>query len=234
MLEDMNATTATRLRAGSSTPGWWLAWVVGLAAAVPVTVLASIHERFPGDHLVAGWLQSVDLPGLGSLSTGLYQLGLWPAFAGVAVAAAAVLFCARYRLAALFIVLSVLTRSAVVPLKELAERPRPTPDLIQVSEHANGFSFPSGHVLGSVLLWGFLCYLAAKTIPHGGGRLAVQATCLSILFLTGLQRVYAGAHWPSDVLGGYLWGGLLLFVIVKAYELCEGRLGIPRRAATAF
>ena len=162
-----------------------------------------------------------------------YQLGLSPAFAGAAVGAAAVLFCARYRLAALFVVLSVLARSAVVPLKELSERPRLTPDLIQVSEHANGFSFPSGHVLGSVVLWGFLCYLAAKTIPHRGARLAVQATCLSILFLTGLQRVYAGAHWPSDVLGGYLWGGLLLFVIIKVYEFCQSQL-TRRRAPTSL
>lgn len=61
-------------------------------------------------------------------------------------------------------------------------------------------------------------------------KVADSATCLSILFLTALQGVYAGVHWPSDVLGGYLWGGLLLFVVIGAYELCQGRLSISRGA----
>jgi undecaprenyl-diphosphatase len=107
-------------------------------------------------------------------------------------------------------------------LKDLAERPRPTDDLVQVSAQANGFSFPSGHVLGSVLLWGFLCYLAAKTIPHRGLRLGVQALCLSILVLTGLQRIYAGAHWPSDVLGGYAWGLALVLPAAAVRERLSG------------
>jgi len=211
-------------------PGLWVVWVSGLAAAVAMTALASVYARFPGDPTLARWIQDVRLPGLTSLGDGLYHLGLSPLFPIAGIAVAAVLLYARQRLAASFLVFSLLARVSVgPPLKDLSERPRPTPDLVQVSEQANGFSFPSGHVLGSVLLWGFLCYLAAKTIPHRGVRLGVQAVCLSILVLTGLQRIYAGAHWPSDVLGGYLWGGLLLFVIVKAYEFCQARLTRPFR-----
>lgn len=218
---------ALRQNVTGNIPSLWAGWLAGLAAAVAMTALASIYTRFPGDATVARWIQDVRMSGLTSLGDGLYHLGLSPLFAIAGIAVAAVFLCTRQRLAAAFLVVSLLARPSVGLLKDLAERPRPTADLVQVSEQANGFSFPSGHVLGSVLLWGFLCYLAARTIPHRGLRLGVQALCLSILFLTGLQRIYAGAHWPSDVLGGYLWGGLILFVIVKAYEFCQARLTRP-------
>lgn len=215
---------ALRENVGRSLPNPWLAWLAGLAGAVAMTALAAIYARFPGDPLLARWIQGVHLPGVTTLGEGLYYLGVSPFFGIAGVAVAALFLCARHRLAASFLLVSLLARGTVGLLKDLAERPRPTADLVRVSEQANGFSFPSGHVLGSVLLWGFLCYLAAKTIPHRGLRMGVQAVCLSILFLTGLQRIYAGAHWPSDVLGGYLWGGLLLVVIIKAYEFCQSRL----------
>ena len=48
----------------------------------------------------------------------------------------------------------------------------------------------------------------------------VQRSSLALIVLTGLQRVRPGAHWPSDVLAAYLWGGIILFVLVKAFECC--------------
>ncbi|MDO8614325.1 MAG: hypothetical protein Q7T33_01135 [Dehalococcoidia bacterium] len=43
------------------------------------------------------------------------------------------------------------------------ERPRPSPFLVDVSERAGGFSFPSGHVLGAVLLWGFVYFASDES-----------------------------------------------------------------------
>lgn len=220
---------ALRQNVAGNIPSLWAGWLAGLAVAVTMTALAAVYARFPGDPLLARWIQDVRLPAVATLSDGLYHLGLSPLFPIAGIAVAILFLCARNGLAASFVIVSLLGRGTVALLKELAERPRPTADLVQVSEQANGFAFPSGHVLGSVLLWGFLCYLAARTIPHRGLRLGVQAICLSILFLTGLQRIYAGAHWPSDVVGGYVWGGLILFVIVKAYEFCQARLTQPFR-----
>ena len=50
--------------------------------------------------------------------------------------------------------------------------------------------------------------------------LVVQVGSAALILLMGLQRVYSGAHWPSDVLAAYLWGGVILFVLVKVYEFC--------------
>jgi membrane-associated phospholipid phosphatase len=59
---------------------------------------------------------------------------------------------------------------------------------------------------------------------RAAGR-AVRAVSFGVLLSMGFQRVYAGAHWPSDVLGGYLWGGLILALIIGAFEFSQRRPG---------
>jgi undecaprenyl-diphosphatase len=184
----------------------------------------------PGDATIARAVQSMQLPGLEVVSDGLYQVGLSPAFQIVALVVAALLFLRKHRLASAFVLLAVAGRGIASLLKEIVERPRPSPLLVDVSEQANGFSFPSGHVLGTVLLLGFVFYLAQETISSRPIRLAVQATSAIVIALMGLQRVYTGAHWPTDVLAAYLWGGVILFALVQLYRFC-GRCQWPRLVA---
>ncbi len=208
-----------------------LCWLGTLAFAAGLTVLAGIFARFPGDLLIAGWIQSVHLPGLSAVSESLDQLGAPLILAFVGCVVGAVFFRAGHRLAASFLILAVVARALDVVLKGVSERPRPAAELVEILQQSSGFSFPSGHVLGSVLLWGFVIYLAHRHIPQSKLRRGVQALSVAILVLTGLQRIYAGVHWPSDVAGGYLWGALLLVVIIWAHELLRGR--VDRSAAPA-
>jgi undecaprenyl-diphosphatase len=86
-----------------------------------------------------------------------------------------------------------------------------------VAHVSGGFSFPSGHVVGAVLLWGLIFFAAGQAIQARWPRLAVQGLSVAMIVLMGFQRVYAGAHWPTDVLGAYLWGGLILVGLVSAF-----------------
>ncbi len=204
--------------AGTS-PRRWGSWLAALSAAIALTALALLGFYPPGDVTIARAVQSLRLPGLEVASDALYQAGLFPFFQTIALGIAALLFWRGHRLASSFVLLAVAARGMASLLKEIVERPRPSSILVDVSEQANGFSFPSGHVLGTVLLLGFVFYLAHE-ISNRYLRLAVQASCAGAIALMGLQRVYAGAHWPTDVLAGYLWGGVILFALVQVYRFC--------------
>ncbi len=200
----------------------WVLWLTALFVAIAFTSLAFLGLYPPGDATVARAVQSVRIPGLDVVSEALYRAGLSPVFQVIALVIAAVLFLRRYRLAAAFVLLAMAARGMSLLLKEIVERPRPSSPLVDVSEQAGGFSFPSGHVLGTMLLLGFVIYLAQEKIVNRRLRLAVQVSSVLVIGLMGLQRVYAGAHWPTDVLAAYLWGGVILFAVVQVYRFCAG------------
>jgi undecaprenyl-diphosphatase len=216
----MTMTVAFNETMLSTGPRQWGLWLGAVIAATALTALALFGVYPPGDLALTRVVQAVQLPGLELLSEFVYRIGLSPVFQLIALAIAALMVLRKQRLMALFIVLAVIARGSAGLLKELVERPRPSPFLVDVSEQAGGFSFPSGHVLGAVLLWGFVFFASEQLIASPRTRRWVRWSSLAVIVLMGLQRVYAGAHWPSDVLAAYLWGGIILFVLIKAHEFC--------------
>jgi|GEM_PF-2355159 len=81
-------------------------------------------------------------------------------------------------------------------------------------------SFPSGHVMGAVMFYGLIFFLARK-IQNSVLRVSIQAFSAAIIAAVGFARIWEGAHWPSDVLGAYAWGGLFLAVLFMAYNKIE-------------
>ena len=91
-------------------------------------------------------------------------------------------------------------------LKEMMQRVRPHGISSKLTD-AGFYSFPSGHAMLALLVFGFGSYLLAQTVHHGGARRAIVAIGVIITLLVGLSRIYLGAHWPTDVLGALLAGG---------------------------
>ncbi|MCH7726039.1 MAG: phosphatase PAP2 family protein, partial [Planctomycetes bacterium] len=186
----------------------WSLWAAGLTLALAMTGLALANLYLPGDIAISSSVQSIDFPGRHLVSEALYRGGLAPFFWLIAAAIAALLFWRGHRLAAGFVVAAAVTRLASVLIKEIVERPRPSSLEVSVSEQAAGFSFPSSHVFATAALLGFLIFLAQELIPNARARIATQATLLSVIALMGVQRVSAGAHWPTDVLAAWVWGAV--------------------------
>ena len=215
-------------------------WLVAVLGATALTGLALFQVYPPGDVTISRAVHGFRTSELEPLSQVIFHLGLFPFYHVIALAIAAVLLWRRKPLTALFVSLVIVARGGSFLLKELVERPRPSPEILELTESAPGFSFPSGHVLGAVLLVGILWYLVRESIHERQLRptvdrrlrLSVNIGAASILLLMGLQRVYTGAHWPTDVFAGYLWGGVILYVLVLSYRTCvtclmEGRLPGP-------
>ena len=102
--------------------------------------------------------------------------------------------------------------------KDLIARPRPLEGLVTVSGNFPGFSFPSGHVLFYTLFFGFVAFLALS-LPNmkPAFRPILFALSALMILLVGVSRIYLGAHWPTDVLAGYLVGFALLEILVVLY-----------------
>lgn len=103
--------------------------------------------------------------------------------------------------------------AATVPgmLKHVFHRTRP--DTLYVSmRHPHGTSFPSGHAAGSTVAYGMYAVLAANHLQVGGGTIAIVAAAV-LVALIGISRIWLGAHYPTDVLGGWVIGAVLLTLV---------------------
>jgi undecaprenyl-diphosphatase len=202
----------------------WQLWGAAFALASLMTVLAAQGIFVPGDVTLARTIQSAhDVEVLQPLSEALYRFGLSPVWPIATLGVAGLVSLRGQYLGAVFIVLAAVTRPLGVVIKEIVERPRPSEDYVTYVEGANGFSYPSGHVFGTVLLVGFIAYVLIERETNAARRWLIAATAGAVMFLMGLQRVYAGAHWPTDAAAGWLWGGLTLFVLVQAYRTLRAR-----------
>lgn len=102
------------------------------------------------------------------------------------------------------------------PMKHLFLRARPDVSLHLVEQ--GGYSFPSGHSVTSVVVYGLLIYLVRKHCKND--KLKNGLTVLFTVFAVGIgpSRIYVGVHWPTDVLCGWLIGGAVLLIAITILE----------------
>ena len=118
-------------------------------------------------------------------------------------------------------------------LKQMFGRDRPVFENPFVTEPY--FSFPSGHSMTSVLLYGLLAYIGSRELfryhPHHRHIMIWALTFFGVLI--GTSRLVLGAHFPSDVLAGWSVAAAWLATLVLLAETLRGRFG-PVRKLRAF
>ena len=108
---------------------------------------------------------------------------------------------------------SLLLLPLAIFLKELFRRIRP--DTVYVQNMVfQSYSFPSGHAYSSFLVYGLLIFLVLRHM-RSANKWPIIAGLTAFILMIGISRVYLGAHFPSDVIGGWLVAALVLFLIAK-------------------
>ena len=136
--------------------------------------------------------------------------GIWQVLAGIVAIVA--LFIVERRAGWLMLIGSISSLLDNI-IKLLVSRHRPTVDLVHILTPASGFSYPSGHaVFFTWLSFMLAASLAPRIKPMY--RPALWSLAIVVIVLTCIARVWAGDHWPSDVVGGVLLGaGWSAFVL---------------------
>lgn len=176
---------------------WLFAWLAE-------EVLESETVRF--DAVVRASVHGLASPALTSLMQAFSGLGSVAALALISLLAiGAFVYVHRPRAAA--VLASTMAGAAVLDLvlKQVFHRARPVPFF---GTSPPSYSFPSGHALGSLCLYGALAMILSARAPGRWARVTIWIVAGLFAGLVGLSRIYLGVHYPSDVIAGYCTGAL--------------------------
>ena len=201
-------------------------WVALVLAGSILALMARGAGPLPGDLALTRWLQEWPPPDgpAGSLLAYASRL-VW----SLAVAFLAIALLLRRWLAALFVLVVAATGLLLGDaLKLLVARARPSVELVRVYESSGGYGFPSTTALLSLVLLGAVCYLVGRDRPRRPFVAVLLCASLLLVLAGGVSRVCVGEHWASDVLGGWLFGGAWLLVLVSIHSWWSSRQERPR------
>ena len=208
--------------------------VLNLRIVVPILGLlillsigAAIQSHFVGDVYVTKNVQSVDASPWAKVMQLASVIGSLPV---VIAAASSVMIWFLYkgqRPKSLLVIAAVMTLPIVSVVKELVGRHRPTEEIGTVWYDLDSLSFPSGHSFTAVVIFGLFFYIAPLLVRSINAVTVIRVASITMIGLIGMSRVYLGADWASDVLGGFLYGGVALGFLIYLHR-CHIELSRPR------
>ena len=192
-------------------PYFWV-YAFCLVLFAVLCYLASQFSTFPGDRTISAWLQEAVPQVLVPATEAITYLGFAvPAVITVALLVIVLLFINRRLEATFMVVLPTIAGLFNEMMKLVVDRPRPD-DILW------GRSFPSGHTTYAVVLGGFIFYLAPRLSNRPVIIWAIRSLMVLFILTMGVSRVSLVAHWPSDVLGSLILGGLVLVPCIILFE----------------
>lgn len=205
------------------------ALLVGLlAAAAALMVFMWLGEEVQEgeiltlDELFRGMIHHVASPGLTAVMRGASQYG-GPAYlvpAGLAMAIAFII--GGWRRGALLVIVTLAGAGLLNWLLKLYfARDRPDPFFDYPLPGSP--SFPSGHALFAMSVFGGLAALLSARLENHALRILVWSAAVALVGLIGLSRIYLGVHYPSDVLAGFAVGVIWVTAIAFGDRLAQHR-----------
>ena len=193
-----------------------LALLVLLASLMGFSLTVLLRSSFSTiDANVNSWSVSIHSPESTQIAIVIdYGFDTIPLLVFSLATAAYLLYKKRKGYALLLLGAMAVDVALLALFRTLVYSPRPSDGLIIVQ----GYSFPSGHVMGSVVLFGLLTYFAWGHWKSSAARSLSGSLYLAISLVVGFDRIYLNVHWFSDVLGAYLLGISLLALSILLLE----------------
>lgn len=173
------------------------------------------------DRVILFWMHRHTIPWVTTVARGLAWMGSPPTIVTLAVLAALLgLFWRRIRGAAWTLPIAVLGAGVIIQGVKMEFR-RPRPHFFTPLLKETGYSFPSGHSLIAVVVYGLLGYFVLSLVRKRGraARRGVITLTVLLIIAIGVSRVYVGVHYPTDVLAGWTAGIPWLLTCIGLHEV---------------
>lgn len=201
-----------------------------ISAAIALWVFAEIAEEvleketLAFDTNVLFAVQQLQEPWLNPVMLGITTIGDPSVLVPLCLFASLWLLRQRQRSEAITIAIAAVGALGLnLLLKNLFERDRP--ELWARTVDVRYYSFPSGHAMLSMVIWGLFGYLLASRFPKWRNHIVVATSVL--ILLIGFSRLYLGVHWLTDIVAGYAAGFVWLVACLLSMEI--RKRGLPQR-----
>jgi undecaprenyl-diphosphatase len=208
------------MRTSDGDPPWVapaIMWLFGLCAFLLLAALARSNDHFPADLWVSRQVQGLDAEWFARAASFAYYLTTPPYIFGILVPAYVLLrtLYNGHRQALMLLVVPIGAVLTSLAKDHWVDRPATSLAITRGVTNSSGESFPSAPAITAMLTFGLLLYFSLG-IKRAILRIPLQASCLYVIVFTGLNRIYEGASWLSDVYGAFLLGALILAVLIFA------------------
>jgi membrane-associated phospholipid phosphatase len=197
---------------------WASLWSLCLISFIALGVRAARGGVLEADLHIVRWVQKGP-PAVGWLSDFANGVNGALPLAAIIVLACGLLLRRHLLLEAVLVAATLLVRLLQDGAKYVFDEPRPLPDLVRVTEFPGSPSYPSGHVTGTATLF-VLLFAFAPLIAGPRFALVLRVFCVFMVGWISIARMWVGAHWPTDCLGGYLFAALYLIpsLVLRSHQ----------------
>jgi membrane-associated phospholipid phosphatase len=202
--------------------------LVGFVAALVVTFgLVELHDEILEassqqlDQALQGWVHGFARPMLTQVMLGLSWIGSPFVLTPAVALAAGLLWWQGLRDDAVLVAAAALGGVALNEVMKLHFK-RLRPEVPWAFAHEHSFSFPSGHSVMAMVMYGVIVYKTQDKLRSPWAKAALMLGALLMVVGIGVSRVYLGVHYPSDVAAGYFVGAVWLAAVIGSDWWVEG------------
>ncbi|PWS33126.1 phosphatase PAP2 family protein [Pedobacter paludis] len=189
-----------------------------IAMFIALSIFINFHPLLPLDIKASVFMQQYHSNFMDKIMLAISFFGELPYSLLSVVIVALIFYYYKYKREAYFISATLISGLIILGVKNIINRPRPTSFYVRLVEVNRFQSYPSGHVLSYILFFGFLIILmnTLKTVSKTTKNIVTYISAFLMITIS-FSRIYLGAHWFTDTVGGFLLGLICLFPLTYYY-----------------